>query len=238
MTGKRLLVVGASGDVGQGIVAAAVEAGWRVIAAARDEDRLERLRAACDGPELAIAAGDLGSEDGANALWSVAASRFGGIDAAVVAVNAPNASRPLLEWSPTDLLGVFATNVMTHFIAAKTFIPRLPADGVFIGVGGGTADFVIPNKGQLSMAQAALRMMYRTLARECRGAGPAIRELLIVSMVNAPGKRSSADPSWITDMEVGRHLCAVLADPARFPGPVLTLKSREQVGKPDAVAPA
>jgi NAD(P)-dependent dehydrogenase (short-subunit alcohol dehydrogenase family) len=234
MPGTRLLVVGASGDVGQGIVAAAVQAGWRVIAAARDEARLESLRAS-GGPELAIAVGDLASEDGANALWSVAVSRFGGIDAAVVAVNAPNAARPILEWDPGDLLGVFATNVMTHFIAAKTFIPRLPADGAFIGIGGGTADFVIPKRGQLSMAQAALRMMYRAVAREYREAGPAIRELMILSMVNAPGKRALADPSWLTEIEVGRHVCAVLADPARFPGPVLTLKSREQVGKPDAV---
>jgi NAD(P)-dependent dehydrogenase (short-subunit alcohol dehydrogenase family) len=158
---------------------------------------------------------------------------FGGIDAVVVAVNAPNQQQPLLQWSPAALTGLFDANLMTHFIAAKTFIPQLAAGGVFIGIGGGTADFIIPGMTQLSMVQAALRMMYRGIARECRDSKVAIRELIIVSMVNGESKRATADPAWIIDTEVGRHVCAVIADPACFPGPILTLKTKEQAGQPD-----
>jgi NAD(P)-dependent dehydrogenase (short-subunit alcohol dehydrogenase family) len=233
---KRLLVVGATGDVGQGIVAAALDAGWRVVAAARDAGKLARLAAAHAGGNLATVRGDLGDEDSAQALWSGAAACFGGVEAVVVTVNAPNIARPLLDWSPAELRAVLDHNLFTHFIAAKTFIPRLPQDGVFIGIGGGTADFVIPKMGQLSMVQAALRMMYRAIARERRGLGPTIRELMIVSMVNGESKRANADPAWVTDIEVGRHVCAILADPAAFEGPVTTLKSRDQVGQPDAAA--
>jgi NAD(P)-dependent dehydrogenase (short-subunit alcohol dehydrogenase family) len=221
---KRLLVVGASGDVGQGIVPAAVAAGWRVVAAARNADRLEQLR---DGASVNTVRGDLATEDAAAALWSEACQCWDGLDAVVVAVNAPNRPRPLMSQTAAELREVLDANLLTHFIAARTFIPRLPADGVFIGVGGGTADFIIPQLTQLSMVQAALRMMYRGMAREHRE-GPAIRELMIISMVNGASKRDRA--------ELGRHVCAILAAPAQFPGPVLRLESREQVGRPDVAA--
>jgi NAD(P)-dependent dehydrogenase (short-subunit alcohol dehydrogenase family) len=221
-----LLVVGAGGDVGIGIVTAAIAAGWRVVAAGRNSAKLARFEGSA-----AIVTGDLSTEAGAAALWD-AASAHGAICAVALSVNAPNIAKPILEWQPDALGGVFATNVLTHFIAAKTFLPRLPADGAFIGIGGGTVDFIIPNSTQLSVAQAAQRMLYRGIARENRG-GAAIRELIIVSMVNGESKRDRADESWVTDVEVGRHVCAVLADPAAFPGPILSLKSREQVGQPD-----
>jgi NAD(P)-dependent dehydrogenase (short-subunit alcohol dehydrogenase family) len=227
---KRLLVVGASGDVGRGIVAAAREAGWRVVAAARDEAKLARLAAAHAGGEIRTVRGDLGSEASAAALWTEAVACFGGLEAVVVTVNAPNSLAPLLDRSADELRGLLDQNVITHFVAAKSFIPMLPEDGVFIGIGGGTADFIIPNMGHVSMAQAALRMMYRAIGRERRGRGPAVRELMIVSMVNGESNRANADPAWITDVEVGRHVCAILADSTAFPEPVLTLKSRDQVG--------
>jgi NAD(P)-dependent dehydrogenase (short-subunit alcohol dehydrogenase family) len=233
---KTVLVVGATGDVGQGIVRVASEAGWAVVAAARDRERLDRLQAAYAPSLVCCVEGDLGSEAAAAALWSAAAARFGAIDAVVISVNAPNVTRPLLDWDPAELAGIFQANVVTHQIAAKTFIPKLAPDGVFLGIGGGTADFVIPKLGHASMMQACLRMMYRALARERRDiAGPAIRELMIISMVNGEGRRAVADPAWLTDIEVGRHVCAVLADPGQFPGPILRLETREQVGRPDTL---
>jgi NAD(P)-dependent dehydrogenase (short-subunit alcohol dehydrogenase family) len=212
-----------------------VQAGWRVVAAGRDEQKLARLAAAHAGSDVKTVRGDLATEDDAQALWNAAAAQFGGVEAVVISVNSPNASRPLLDWTPADLREVFDCNVLTHFVAAKTFIPRLAEDGIYIGIGGGTADFVIPKMGQMSMMQAALRMMYRGVARERRGLGPVVRELMIVSMVNGESKRTTADPTWITDVEVGRHVCAVLADPGAFPGPVITLKAKDQVGRPDVV---
>ena len=83
--------------------------------------------------------------------------------------------------------------------------------------------------------RAAQRMLYRGLAREQRE-GAAIRELIIVSMVNGQSKRDRAQPDWVTAIEVGQQVCAILADPDLFPGPVLDLKSREQVGRSD-IAP-
>ena len=44
-----------------------------------------------------------------------------------------------------------------------------------------TADFIFPQMAHVSMTQAAVRMLYRGLAKERTGAQ--LRELMIVSMV-------------------------------------------------------
>lgn len=235
MQDKTLLVVGATGDVGQGIVRASRAEGWRVVAAARSTEKLAATFGAVGDDRLLLCAGDLASEASAEALWVDAAARAGRIDAVVIAVNAPNQIAPLAEWTGEGLAALIDANLITHFNAAKVFLPRLPDDGLFIGIGGGTADFIIPKMAPVSVAQAGLRMLYRGLARERRG-GADVRELMIISMVNGASKRDRAQPDWVSDEEVGRHVCAILAAPGDFPGPVLQLKSREQVGQPDQAA--
>jgi NAD(P)-dependent dehydrogenase (short-subunit alcohol dehydrogenase family) len=228
-----LLVVGAAGDVGQGIVEAALASGRSVVAAGRSDGKLNALAARLGSDALACVAGDLGSETGAAALWRQAGKAFGGIDDVVVSVNAPTQVSPLLDWSAEDLSAALSANVLTHFIAAKAFLPHLPETGILIGIGGGTADFIFPKMAHVSMAQAAQRMLYRGLAKE-RKSGAQLRELMIVSMVAGQSNRDSAPPDWVTDVEVGRHVCAILDAPEKFARPILHLRSREQVGLPEA----
>jgi NAD(P)-dependent dehydrogenase (short-subunit alcohol dehydrogenase family) len=227
-----VLVVGAGGDVGRGIVEAALRSGRKVVAAGRSSAPLASL-AHLGGPDrLAMVQGDLASEAGAQALWEAAIAPFGRIDAAVVSVNAADAVRPLAQWSADDLAALLAGNVLTHFVAAKCFLPLLPETGMLIGIGGGTADFIFPGMAPVSMAQAAQRMLYRGLAKE-RRSGAQLRELMIVSMVAGHSNRDMAQPDWVTDLEAGMHVCAILDAPERFAKPILHLRSRAQVGQPE-----
>ncbi len=130
------------------------------------------------------------------------------------------------------MLGVLNDNLISHFAAAKTFIPVLAPGGTYLSIGGGTADFIMPGMGQLSIGQAALRMMIRAIAGDHRGAATHVHELIIASMVNGEKRRAVAAPDWLTEIEVGEHVATIIADPASFPGPILTLKSRDQVGRP------
>jgi NAD(P)-dependent dehydrogenase (short-subunit alcohol dehydrogenase family) len=227
---KRLLVIGACGDIGQGIARGARAEGYDVVAADRNAERLKRYD---DGSGIASVVGDLSSEEAAVALWDAAQVPFGGIDAVAMAVNAPNATKPLMDWTADEMAQVYATNLLTHFNAIKAMLPRLPDDGMLIGIGGGTADFILRDMAQLSMLQAAQRMMYRGFAKE-RKSGAQIRELMLISMINGERKRDIAQPDWVMDTEVGSHVCAILNDPETFAGPVLRLESRQQVGKPEA----
>lgn len=232
MNEGTLLVVGASGDVGWGVVQVALQSGRRVVAAGRDSAKLAGLHDHGRPDRLATVAGDIASERGAAQLWEAASQAFGSITDVVVSVNMPARVRRLAEWSSDELGGLLAGNLLTHFVAARTFLPRLPETGVLIGIGGGTADFIFPGMAPVSISQAALRMLYRGLAKE-RESGAQLRELMIVSMVAGRSNRSNAQPDWITDLEVGRHVCAILDQPDRFPKPILHLLSREQVGHPE-----
>lgn len=231
MTGT-VLIVGAAGDVGQGIVRAARAEGRTVIAAGRDAGRLERLYDTSSGVHRCV--GDLGSEAGALALWHTATALAGPIDAVVLSVNAPNRVDRLAQWSSNELAALLAANLLTHFNAARTMLPLLPPQGMLLGIGGGTADIVLPGLAPLSIVQGGLRMLYRGLAREQRD-GPHVRELIVASMVNGASKRDAARPEWLTDDEIGRHVCAILTDPASFPGPILRLAERSAVARPEAL---
>lgn len=237
MMSKTLLVIGASGDVGQGICRAACGAGWTVVGAARDAVRLRDLTDVlsdlCPGA-FHPCVGDVSTHAGAEDLWRDAVATACRVDAVVVSVNAPNRSCRLLEWTAEELAELLQANLLSHFNAAKAMLPLLPEDGLFIGVGGGTADFIIPTLAPLSMAQAALQMMYRGLARE-GGQGALVRELMIDSMVNGASKRRNAKAEWLTDDEIGEHICAILANPGNFPEPVIKIGQRSDVGRPSIV---
>jgi NAD(P)-dependent dehydrogenase (short-subunit alcohol dehydrogenase family) len=233
-----VLVIGGTGDVGQGIVNMLVKADYRVIAAGRNEERLSGLAQRLGHPaNLRIVKGSVENEATAAAL--LAAVREGGdsLDAVTTTVNAPMRSSALLfERSADDLSQIFRVNLITHFVAAKTFIPAIAKGGVYMSIGGGLADFVRPGFGHHSMVQAALRMMLRTLAAELKDQPVVVRELIIASMVNGESRRSIAEPEWVTDLDIGEHVRAILERPHEFPDLIQTLRTRQQVGHPEFAA--
>lgn len=227
MTVRRLLVIGAAGDVGRGVIAAACKRGWSVAAAGRNP---ATLADAIAGHAGAVATpGNVSSDASARALWDAAIAALGGIDAVIVSVNAPNRPRPLAEWTSSDLLELYADNVLTHAVAARVFLPLLPPNGALVGIGGGTADFLIPGLAPVSMAQAAQRMLYAALARET--AGPAVRELMIVARVNGFSKVRGDGPGIIEAVEVGNRVCAIVSAPSEHAGPILKLAAPDAAQK-------
>lgn len=227
---KKLLVIGAAGDVGQGIVAKAAERGWQVVAAGRTQAKLDAIALQHIGVVSQV--GDLSSPEAAANLLGAAKAALGRLDAVVVSVNAPASFRPLFENDEASLIALFRSNIVSHFNAARVALDVLPGDGVLLGLGGGMADWVPPNGTHQSIVQAGLRNFYRGLAKEYRDR--TIRQMQIVSMVNGASKRDVAQETWLTDLECGEHACAILANPAAFKGPVVLLKSREEVGRPSA----
>lgn len=223
----RILVIGAAGDVGQGIVAAANARGWQVVAAGRTKAKLDALAAHYTG--IVPLVGDVGSPEAAAALMHQANAALGGLDGVVTSVNAPASFRPLFDNDEESLVALFRSNIVSHFHAAKAALDVLAPDGVLLGMGGGMADWVPPNGTHQSIVQAGLRNFYRGLAKEFRDRN--IRQMQIVSMVNGASKREIAQESWLTDLECGAHACAILDNPGAFKGPVVVLKSQEEMGK-------
>jgi NAD(P)-dependent dehydrogenase (short-subunit alcohol dehydrogenase family) len=219
---ETVVIVGATGVVGQGIAEALVVGGHRVVGVARSAHNLARLGeklAPTDG--FTFIAGDVSSDLGAARLAD--ALRPGKPDVIINALNAPAVTGSAFDLPGEEVVRALQENLGAHLAAAKHLIPLLGPDG-------GMADLVIPGNAANSMVQAALRALFNYLDLEKR-APLRVRELLLYSMI-LPGKEASAtEPYRITAYEVGQHIAAIIAQPALFAGPILTLKSRKQVGR-------
>lgn len=232
---RRVVVVGAAGDVGRGIVTEALAAGWDVAAVSRRADALADLAREIGGDGLSATVGGIATEDDALAVADAVGLQPG--DCVVVSVHSPWRPRPLRETTSGDLAAVVTANLAPHVAAARAFLPRMGSGAVFLGIGGGMADWVPRGLAPLACAQAAIRNFYRGLDQERPGDAPAVRELLIRSMVNGHSSRARAKPGWITDRQVGAAACAILADPAGYPGPVVTVPGADERGANRSVGP-
>lgn len=230
---EKTVVVGATGDVGQGITAQLLKEGRQVVAVGRSPQRLGQLADELGADAaLTLCPGDISDATSAARLVETLTGE-GGVGDVVVSVNGPAGPRPLAEADGDHLAEIFAQNVLPHFEAAKAFIPNMSAGSTYLSIGGGMADFIVPGMLAISMAQAAQRNLFRHLHAQPLRPGVRVAELMLYSMI--AGRRSAARtrPDWITAEEVGRHVAAVLADPEAFKGPILKLRSREQVGRPE-----
>jgi NADP-dependent 3-hydroxy acid dehydrogenase YdfG len=120
-----LLITGASSGIGAATARQAAESGWRLVLAARSEDKLAELAAELGGEERAVAVRcDVQSFDDQQAAVSSALERFGRLDA-FVANAGFGAQRGFLESDPDFWRDMVLTNVygcalsiraaLTHF---------------------------------------------------------------------------------------------------------------------------
>ncbi len=228
---RSVLVIGASGDVGLGITTVLLKAGWNVIACARSQVRLHEMHTQFASDLLTPVQGDIATEAGTRRLWQDVIAVAPKIDAVIVTVSAPASERQILGWNDNELLQLLQDNVITHFNAAKCIVPELRPGAIYIGIGGGMADFIAPRAGHISMCQASIRRMYQAIHEEYGNKNLTIRELMIMSMVNGRSRRHIAKKNWITDMEVGQHVLEILQSPQHFPDPILKLKPLKHAPK-------
>jgi NADP-dependent 3-hydroxy acid dehydrogenase YdfG len=217
----RVVVAGATGDVGRGVVEEALKRSWAVTAVARNLTTLQLLETELNSTLLDTVAGDLSSDDSAREV--AAHPAVVGADAVVIAVNTWVAERALLEWEPDELLGYLGANLIPHLIAARALLPAVADGGTFMSIGGGTADVVLPGSGHMSITQAAQRMMVRTLDRESTGTTVRIRQLLIAAMVSGHRNPRPRGRYVVPASQVGREVCDRLGHPHRYRETVSTL---------------
>jgi NAD(P)-dependent dehydrogenase (short-subunit alcohol dehydrogenase family) len=232
MTGNAV-VIGATGDVGRGIAKALLADGYQVIAVGRTQGKLDALRSdfPADAKMQAVVGSVADEETGKAAAERVLA--FGVPQVVVTTVNGDTTPKPVFDLSTTEVGAALRDNVLTHYAAAKSFIPIIPTGGVYLGVGGGMADLIFPGMVALSMGQAALRNFYRFLAKDPACQNIHVRELMLYSIIAGKSNAGAVEPTWITDDEVGKHVSAILSNLDAFEGPILTVKSRKQIGLPE-----
>jgi NADP-dependent 3-hydroxy acid dehydrogenase YdfG len=124
-----LLITGARTGSGAATARHAAEAGWRLVLAARSEDKLDSLASELGGDPRAIAVRcDVTSWDDQEALVAAALDAFGQVDA-VFANAGFGAARGFLNESPEHWKSMVDTNVTGLAYTIRATLPHLKERG-------------------------------------------------------------------------------------------------------------
>ena len=212
LTGRRVLVPGGSGAVGEGVVRAYLAAGADVVVPTRSDDREKQFRALL-GEEatthLHLMTHDYTTFAGAERLAATMVDRLGGIDDVVTPIGGWWAGKQLGEIDESDWNSAFTGLATAHMAVARAAVPRLSGRGVFTVVVGESASYPVPGSGLVSMEQAAVLMMRKVLAAE---AGERLR---VNAFVLGPVRTRVApgEPGWISADQVGAVAVALSGSP-------------------------
>ena len=180
MTDERvLLITGASTGIGAATARQAVAAGWKVVLAARSEDKLGELAGEL-GEDNAIAQRcDVTEWSDQEALANAAIDRFGRIDA-VFANAGFGATRGFLKEDPDHWRSMILTNVLGVAYTIRATMPHLQerGDGHFILTSSVAGRRALP--GSLySSTKWAVTGMAESLRQELRNAESKVRVTVV-----------------------------------------------------------
>jgi NAD(P)-dependent dehydrogenase (short-subunit alcohol dehydrogenase family) len=208
-----LVVLGATGIVGRGIIQAAVEAKRPVIAVARDHAGLEQLRLAHPGADITVLAGSVANDDDGATLAAALREIARPIAGVVAAVAGPAGRGRLLDQSTEVLRCKLDADLLPQLAAARALLPLL-ADagrgGSYVLIGGPGSELPWAGYGHRSVAAAALRMLACVLHDEASAMGIRVQLLSVDAPVRIDAQRASACPRWPTATAIGRRALALV----------------------------
>jgi 3-oxoacyl-[acyl-carrier protein] reductase len=225
LSGKTVLLTGASQGVGKGMALAAAAAGAAVVITARNLDAAEgvaqEIRSAA-GQALALRC-DVTDRGEVEAVIATAIQRFGRLDALVHNATSRFSGRGARlenvtdeDWDDQIAVGVRAT-----FYCAQAAFPALrQAQGSFILLVSNTAIEGSLPLPVYSAVKGAQRGLVKSLAREWGPDGVRVNAIAPVAMTPAMDKFFDAQPEMRGYIESGAALRRV-GDPEADVGPVL-----------------
>jgi NADP-dependent 3-hydroxy acid dehydrogenase YdfG len=168
---KVFLITGASTGIGAATAREAARAGYRVVLAARSEDRLAALAEELGGPEQALAVTcDVAEWDQQEALVARAVEAFGRID--VVFANAGfGAERSFLGDSPEHWREMVLTNVLGVAYTIRATLAELRAREGHVVITSSAAGRRAIQGSLYSATKHAVTAMGESLRQEVNGTG-------------------------------------------------------------------
>jgi NADP-dependent 3-hydroxy acid dehydrogenase YdfG len=210
---RHVVVAGATGGIGSSIAAAAMAAGYSVVAIGRREEALREL-ASRAGPDGLIALqGSFETEAQAAAAAAGLRALRVRIDGVVAVIGAPLASGRLLERDAAALAERLAQDVLPHFLVAKHLLPLVAARSrgtSYLVLGCAAADFPWAGYGHVSIGAAARRMLVQVLREECKDLPVRIQLLQVEGPVCTHRNARTACPAWVSAEAVGREAVELL----------------------------
>lgn len=216
MTGtiaRVVVVLGATGIVGRGVVRAVLGAGQPVVAVARDRSGLEALARAHPGADLVTLPGTVADDAGGARLARDLRELDRPLGGVVAAIAGPPVRGRLLDQPASTLCGCVAAEVVAHLAAARALLPLLPhaSGAAYVLVGGPGSTNPWSGYGHRSVVAASLRMLARILHDEARPLGVRVQLLSVDTPV---ARDRNAGPQWPTADAIGQRALALLAAPS------------------------
>lgn len=211
-----VVVLGATGGVGRGVVEAALASGRPVIAVARDKAGLQCLKGKHPDADLSVVPGSISSDADGERLVKALRKLGRPIGGVIAAVSASTTRGRLLDHPAAFLRQTLDDDLLPHLAAARHLLPLLSqADrgGTYVLIGGPGADRPWAGYGHRSIATAALRMLARVLHEEARTLGVRVQLMAIESPVCTELNRTHACEQWPSALAVGQRALA-LVEPA------------------------
>jgi NADP-dependent 3-hydroxy acid dehydrogenase YdfG len=186
MSDQRVfLITGASSGIGAATARSAVDAGYRVVLAARSTDTIETLAEELGGPEHALAVTcDVTEWDQQEAMVAAALDAFGRLD--VSFANAGfGAKRGFLEESPEQWRSMVLTNVYGAALTIRATIEALRATKGHLLLTGSVAGRRALPGSLYSATKWAVTGMGESARQELNGSGVRVT-LIEPGMVSTP----------------------------------------------------
>lgn len=229
LSGRRVLVPGGTGAIGEGVVRAYLAAGAHVVVPTRTDERAEDFTALVAGAgsdRLHVLVADYASFDAAQALARRVRREIGAVDDVVAPIGGWWAGGALSGIDQADWQGAFVDLATTHMAVVRAFLPALPSRGAYTIVVGTSALSPVPGSGLVSMEQAALLMMQRVLADENQGT----RRVFALVLGQMSTRLVQADgPDVVAADQVGQ--VAVAASGSTLAGRQIQLSTQAEVAQ-------
>ena len=209
-----VVVLGATGTLGREITAQFIAKGRRVVAVARNLERLNALAARLNAHDrLSIARGSVDTDSSAEQLALAIRNQGHRITAVVSSLRGPLASGRLLSRPATEFVRSLEGDVVAPFVAAKHFIPLLAEagpGGLYLFLGGPMASCAWSGYGHLSVAAAGLQMLTNVIREEVKELPVTVQELQIGTPVRSAANADCSCPDWIGADEVARRVVTLI----------------------------
>jgi len=220
MSARNVLIIGATGNMGEAVAKAFLANGDFVILSGRNRDRLDQLKSTLTPAECVdTIASDPGTFEGAKALVDAVLSQHRRIDVVVHLVGVFNMKK-ITETGDADWQSIMTTNAFSAAYVLKDVLPSMMEQGYgkVVFVSSLSAHHPGAGLGPYAASKAALESIAKTAAAEGRDSGVNVNVVAITTLDSPESRKSmpKVDPSHFIDAgELASTILYLCSDAAR-----------------------
>lgn len=214
MADKVLLITGASSGIGAATAKMAAAAGWRLVLAARSEDKVRALADQAGGPDRALAVRcDVTSFADQEAMVRAALDRFGQIDAVFANAGRPGGPGGFTAADPEVWRAMILTNVLGLGFTLRATIKAVKKTRGHILITGSVAGRRTIAGSMYGASKWAANAIGYNLREELKGSG--VRVTLIEPGMVETAFFDQPKPDALKPDDIARAVLYALEQPAQ-----------------------